>query len=331
MLLETIPEIGYCYYSHGSDRNTLIFKIQVEQKHQRQGWGRLLFYRVLCSAIEHQQQAIVTFCSQKLPVFKFFEHLGFQLTLTETSAAHGLYRCQYEFKLPLLFYCGSGGVSKYDAIAKSVGWRLGVRSCGKWKPQTHMQMVDNHWLKYSHERHLQFVRENKPLIATARDIESPEQLPEILEQAKELAQYAGRILLIPKCKVELPKSSWVGFSVPSSYGGVSPELMPYWLGFPAGKYAGSSELVWYGQHFTHLLGGSPNAQAHYAKHLNVVSLDANYAMNLARHGTACSQGIQIHRAGSCYEAFKLSLYKQKCYWHREWKLSDEPLFANMVI
>ena len=83
---------------------------------------------------------------------------------------------------------------------------------------------------------------------------------------------------------------------------------------------------WFGDRPIHLLGGSPNAQADYAKHLNVVSLDANYAMNLARHGTATWQGQEIKQAGGCYQAFELSLAKQKAYWHKEWRWQDEPLF-----
>ncbi len=62
--------------------------------------------------------------------------------------------------------------------------------------------------------------------------------------------------------------------------------------------------------------------------LNVVSLDTNYAMNLARRGTATWQYNEIKRAGGCYEAFKLSMANQMQFWHplKKWHWSDEPLF-----
>lgn len=66
-------------------------------------------------------------------------------------------------------------------------------------------------------------------------------------------------------------------------------------------------------------------------HLNVVSLDGNYAMKLAKYGTAAWQGKQVKRAGGCYEAFRLSLAEQKKYWHREWQLSEEPLFRSLAL
>lgn len=323
--LEVFPGVGFCNYHHRKDGQTTIYELAVNQKHQRQGWGRLLFYRVMCGAIENKSDRIVAKCPEDLTSNGFYQRLGFELIGTESGRVRRLNKWQYTIQLPLLFYCGSGGKSKYDAIASEKGWRLGVRSCGKWKIHQHMQMVDNEWKEYSHERHLKIVKENKPLICTARDIESPDQLPEILEQAKELAQHTGRVLLIPKCFVELPPNQWLGFSVPSAYGGVPPKQMQYWLS--AGKYAGASDPAWYQKHFVHLLGGSPESQAQYARLLNVVSLDANYAMNVARFGKSCWQGCSGGKkfVEGNYNALALSLEKQKSYWHRQWSWSDEPL------
>lgn len=188
---------------------------------------------------------------------------------------------------------------------------MGMRSCGKWKAHEHMAMVDNEWKHYDHEKHLAAVKQNKPIIATARDIERPDQLTEILAQARELALYCGRVLLIPKCKVLLPMDlpHWLAFSVPTQYGGTT------------------IECDWFGDRPVHLLGGSPDAQAMYAKHMNVISLDANYAMNVARYGKSCWQGCNGGKrvVDGNYNALRLSLSKQYQYWRRSWKWEDEPL------
>lgn len=310
--LECIPGIGFCNYHHRQDEQTTIYEIAVSREHQGQGWGRLLFYRVLCSAIEQGKSKIVAKCPEDNLSNGFCQRLGFKLTNVEPGRVRRLNRWQYEIKLPLLFYCADGGRNRYSAIARECGWMLGLRS-DQAKSLSHCQMIDNHWVEYDHSKHLAIVQQHKPLVATARDVEHLDQLPSILQQAKELSEYAGRVLLIPKCKVPLPAGYWLAYSVPTTYGGTS------------------IECKWFDRRPVHLLGGSPNAQVHYAKHLNLVSLDGNYAMNLARHGTATWQGQEIKRAGSCYEAFELSMAKQKAYWHPEktWHWSDEPLFSHL--
>lgn len=324
----SIPDVGFCNYHHGRDKQTTIYEIAILKEYQRQGYGRLLFYRVLCSAIERGYDRIVAKCPVDLESNGFYVRLGFKLVEIETGRATcQLNRWQYDIQLPLLFYCADGGRNRYSAIADEEGWRLGLRSDEKLGT-AHCAMVDNHWIGYNHAQHLAMVKRHKPLIATARDVERPEQLPEILQQARELAQFCGRVLLIPKCAVPLERRYWLGFSVPSSYAGIDPGLLRYWLGLPTGKYAGASDPAWYGNHFVHLLGGSPNTQAHYARHLNVVSLDGNYAMLCAKYGKSVWQGVEEKIVPGCYESFRLSLAKQRAYWHRTWSWKDEPLFSS---
>ena len=274
--------------------------------------GRLLFYKVLCSAIENGCSRIVAKCPEELESNGFYKKLGFELTDIEDGRKRKLNVWTYRIQLPLLFYCGAAGQSKYDIAAQESGWRLGINS--KYsissKP-TDMQMVDNDWKNYDHQAHFTACYENKPLIATARDIEHPEQLREILREAQGLSQFCGRVLLIPKCKIPLPTNYWFGFSVPTGHGATSVE--PSWF---AGRYV-------------HLLGGSPNAQARYARTMNVVSLDGNYAMKVARNCKATWQGREVGGMSSCYEALRVSLTNQKAYWHKEWDWREEPLFKSI--
>jgi hypothetical protein len=178
-----------------------------------------------------------------------------------------------------------------------------------------MAMIDNEWGDaYRHEQHLEMVKRNKPLIATVKDIEAINQLPTALKQARELAQYCGRAILIPKVKSWLPDKYWLGYSIPTGHGGTD------------------IECGWFGDRLVHLLGGSPDDQAVAAKQLNVVSLDANYAMRLADYGKSAWQGRSggIKAVDGCYPAMRVSFQKQKEYWHPKkddvpW--ANDPLFT----
>jgi len=308
--LEVIPDVGFCNFHHRRDGQTTIYEIATTR--HGEGWGRLLFYRVLCSAIERGCNIIVAKCPVDLPSNGFYERLGFELSAIEQGRKRQLNRWVYKIQLPLLFYCGGGGKSKYDEIAKAEGWILGIRSAHKNVSHEHMGMVDNLYENYDHDRHIAEVKKSKPMICTAMDIMTKEQCAisgvkyqpyhQILEQARELSKYCGRVLLIPKYKVLLPTdfNYWLAYSVPTSYGGT--EIEPEWFN-ATGKPV-------------HLLGGSPNAQARFYGSMNVVSLDANYSMKLAqRFGKSCWQGNSGKpMAQGTYESLRISLSKQRQYW-----------------
>lgn len=307
--VEVIPGIGFVHFHHRRDGQTTIYSLAVLPEHQSQGWGRLLFYRVLGSLVEHRNHSgagefnILAKCPENLPSNEFYSHVGFKLTEVEKGKKRKLNIWKYSVNLPLLFYCGAGGRSRYDHIAIGEGWLPGIRSSYSSTPTVHQSMIDNLWGDgYVHEEHLGLIKQHKPLIATVRDIESISQLPEALRQAREISRYCGRVIIIPKVKCWLPPEYWVGFSIPTSHGGchIEPE--------------------WFEDRFVHLLGGDANDQALYAQKLNVVSLDHNAAMRLASFGKAMHQycsdsGEPV--TGGCYESLRVSLKKQKQYWHSD--------------
>lgn len=320
--LEVVLGVGFAHFHCRRDKQTTIYSLAVLPEYQRQGWGRLLFYRVLCSSIEKKCDRIFLKCPEEnLAANEFYHKLGFKLIGTDSGKKRKLNCWEYRIDLPLLFFCNGGGTSRYDAIAEAEGWRLGIQSTDRNgkprcnKPGWHMEMIDNEWGGgYRHNHHVSLIQQNKPLVATVRDITSIEQLPEAVRHAREIAPYCGRVILIPKIKSWLPSEFWLGFSVPSSHG-----FTPV-------------EPSWFGDRFVHLLGGSPDAQAQYAKLMNVVSLDSKYAMseNLAGKGKSawqgCSNGVKV--VSGCYESFRVSLERQRQYWwvtrHQPW--ADDPLF-----
>ena len=189
---------------------------------------------------------------------------------------------------------------------------LGFRS-DKANPKNRVLFVDNHWQDYYHKRHLKIVKQHKPLLATVLDIEADTNLLEVLDQAQELSEFCGRVLLIPKIKfdIEVKFPFWWGFSVPTKYGGTT------------------VECSFFKDKPVHLLGGSPRSQAEFARHLNVVSIDGNVATKMAqKFGKSIWQnnsGVKI--SNGCYKAFRISLEQQKEWWEKkmEWKWEDEPL------
>lgn len=209
---------------------------------------------------------------------------------------------------PLLFYCGSGGSSQFDWIAQRAGWGLGIRSCGKYKPgELKIDFVDLDWKNYNHNFHLEMCRKLRPHLASARDIESLDDLPEILKEAEEISRFAEKVVLIPKIPVHLPPLNfdWIwGYSIPTSYGGSS---VP--LDFFLGKD-------------THLLGGSVHKQAeiYLNSELKIYSLDAKDFALCAKFGKSTWPGAspKYQKIGSgCYEAFTVSVTKTSNFYFQQ--------------
>lgn len=89
--LDVIPSIGFVHWHHRRDGQTTIYSLAVTKDYHGQGYGRLLFYRVLCSLVEYRKRSlplqnkfsIVAKCPQDLQSNHFYEHLGFKLDGTE--------------------------------------------------------------------------------------------------------------------------------------------------------------------------------------------------------------------------------------------------------
>lgn len=312
--LEIVGEgSGFCHFHHRRDGQTTIYSIAVESSEQGKGWGRLLLFRIICSAIESGNRSIIAKCPVDELANKFYQKQGFSLKEVLPGKKRALNVWEYKISHPLLFYCGDGGTGPFGRIATEVGWLPGFRS-DKSNSIIRAWFIDNHWQNYCHKNHLKIVEQHKPLLATACDVENEKDLPEIISQAKELTKFCGRVLLIPKVKfkydlIDFP--FWWGFSVPTNYGGTQ------------------VECNWFQGRPVHLLGGSPRAQAEFAKHLNIVSVDGNVATKMAqRFGKAIWQNNNgVQASGGCYEAFRMSMEEQKKWWQNRqyWKWEDEPL------
>jgi hypothetical protein len=147
-------------------------------------------------------------------------------------------------------------------------------------PGIRLGFMDNDWKNYVHSDHVAAVAETRPKYATVRDIMTREQceaagvdfypLPQILEMAEEISEYADNVIIIPKydCLDQLPDQYITGFSVPTSYGGTP---------MPASALKGRR---------VHLLGGSWKNQRTYLDILgdDVVSFDNNHLLKISKWG-----------------------------------------------
>jgi hypothetical protein len=123
--------------------------------------------------------------------------------------------------------------------------------------------LDIDWTSYDFDRHLDAVKNTRPVITVARDVERKRDLNRILKQADKLAEYADCVIIVPKdpalavdMNQTIPETFILGFSVRSKYG--TTKIPPTAFRRPV-----------------HLLGGRPDTQRYLATLMPVVSLDCN--------------------------------------------------------
>ncbi|MFC3881295.1 DUF6610 family protein [Algoriphagus namhaensis] len=150
-------------------------------------------------------------------------------------------------------------------IASKNGWSVGARYTNLRDIKTfkNIAFIDIDWKNYNFKKHLATVKEIRPTMTVARDIENIDDLKSILEEAQILEQYCEYVIVVPKA-IELvnqidmiPERYILGYSVPSKYG--KTEIPP----------------ESFGNRKVHLLGGRPDVQRNLATIMNVVSADCN--------------------------------------------------------
>lgn len=173
---------------------------------------------------------------------------------------------------PLLVYCQAGN-RRMAEIALQVGFAYGARlpDTTYWP----LVFVDNDYRRPNRQAYMAALARERPEMATVLDWQRDEQLAEVLSWAEEAAQFAQRIIVIPKVQGGIPRiprqiggrDVVLGYSVPTRYGGTEVPAWE-WAGWPI-----------------HLLGGSPHAQMRCYLHLaavaEVVSADGNMAQKMA--------------------------------------------------
>ena len=123
--------------------------------------------------------------------------------------------------------------------------------------------LDIDWKNYQFRPHLNAVRATRPVMTVARDLVRMCDLNRVLDEAEELRQYAGLVIIVPKAirlaeRIDLIPTKFVlGFSVPTKYGATR---------LPVAAFRNRA---------VHLLGGRPDVQRELGNSLHVVSMDCN--------------------------------------------------------
>jgi len=143
-----------------------------------------------------------------------------------------------------------------------------------------INFVDNEFKEYDHDKHVEAVKTLKPRYATVRDIMTRTQceqagidfydFDDIIGMAEDVQQYAENVIIVPKydCLDQIPDKFMLGYSIPTAYGATP---------IPIDRYRGRR---------VHLLGGNWKRQRNALGILgeDVISLDNNHLMNIARWG-----------------------------------------------
>ena len=145
-----------------------------------------------------------------------------------------------------------------------------------------IDFVDNEFKEYDHAKHVEAVKALRPKYATVRDVMTRSQceaagieyfeFDRIIEMAEDVNRYAENVIIIPKydCFDDIPEKFMLGYSIPTAYGST-----PLSIEMFKGRRV-------------HLLGGNWKRQRNALGILkeDVVSLDNNHLMNIARFGLA---------------------------------------------
>jgi hypothetical protein len=173
-----------------------------------------------------------------------------------------------------LIYC-AGDNARLTEIAAQAGLLIGIRS-GRSAHGYAVRFVDVEYQRPNFEKHLRAVARHRPKYATVPDLSesevSTQDVARALKQYEQLSDVCAIPLIVPKLPEQLallPQDVAVGYSIPTTYGGVSQRMKPW--------------------HFEgrriHLLGGSPHAQIALYQQLSlcaeVTSADGNMAQLMA--------------------------------------------------
>lgn len=190
-------------------------------------------------------------------------------------------------------------------IARQYGWKAGARytNLRDVRHLNNVFFIDIDWKNYDFDRHLSAVKQTRPHLTVARDVENSDSLDDIIREGEQLSRYARTVILVPKdrkleteVRLGVPNMFRLGYSVPTKYGGTS---------IPTEKFEGQ----------VHLLGGRPDKQRELAQEMNVVSLDGNRVTLDARFGDVfVGDRFRPHPKGGYETCLRASFQKVSELW-----------------
>jgi hypothetical protein len=163
--------------------------------------------------------------------------------------------------------------------------------------------LDIDWKNYQFRPHFNAVRTTRPAMTVARDLVRMCDLNRVLDEAEELRQYAGLVIIVPKAirlaeRIDLIPTKFVlGFSVPTKYGATR---------LPVAAFRNRA---------VHLLGGRPDVQRELGDSLHVVSMDCNrFTLDAAFGDYFDGETFRPHPHGGYRRCLRESLRNINALW-----------------
>jgi len=210
------------------------------------------------------------------------------------------------------FVCHSYQVT---SEAVKLGWLPGAKytNLRNIRKFDRLGFLDIDWNDYNYSMHLKVIKDLRPMMTVARDITDMNDLGCILDEAYELAQWADKVIVVPKDpKLEpllpkvIPSDFLLGYSVPSRYG--STEL----------------PLACFDSREVHLLGGHPAKQRALANSLLVTSVDCNrFTLDAIFGDYFDGETFRPHPIGG----YKLCIYDSLLNINKLWESYDSRLIT----
>lgn len=192
------------------------------------------------------------------------------------------------------------------SIAEKHGWLPGARyhEIRHVRNQAAVGLIDVNWRHYNFEKHLEAVKQKRPLLTVAQDIEKHDQVETVLRQAQLLGKYVSFVIIVPKIRsivkvfsCSLGTKFVAGYSIPTRYGGTAVPIKEF-IGHPV-----------------HLLGGRPDVQRDFAKKLKVMSIDSNRLTLDARYGDSFDgETFRPNAKGGLYNCISDSIVNINKLW-----------------
>jgi hypothetical protein len=264
---------GMCHWHFRRDGQLTIREIIST----RRGAGRRMLRRLYAIP---KATSLFAKCPADLPSNEWYSRRGFVLEATGPTNSG---RALNHWRLPIvrrwspnvgnreIIYCADGN-RRFAEIAIDAGLLYGARLPATiyYRPY----FVDQDWKKPDRIEYMAALKEYRPWMATVLDWEREDQLPEVLDWAKEAAEFVAMVVIIPKVIggiIRLPRSIGgkpirLGYSVPTAYGGTKVPTQEF-RGWPV-----------------HLLGGNPSKQLELTLFMNVQSTDTNFHHKQAIEG-----------------------------------------------
>jgi len=151
------------------------------------------------------------------------------------------------------------------------------------------------------ERHLQAVKEDRPEIAVAPDVDGRVSFGRILEAARELSKYAETVVMVPKTihPSDVPRTYRVGMPCQDRFGD-TPWQWP--------EYSGCDSV--------HLLGGDPRKHNEILKYwISVESVDTAVPITYANWGGVWEDGGWTYENLGYYGSIEKSFRNIRSEWN----------------